>query len=80
MALFRLNERVCGTTGLMRRMMHMCPEGAGEAERVLTAEFAQVSRVLESHAYLGSGTGSDAFGGADLAWAALTGSSSASTS
>ena len=71
MRLFRLNEWLFDTTKLMRRMMDMNNETVKAAEDVIFAEFDRVGSLLERHAYLGDGTGSDACDGADLAFSAL---------
>ena len=73
MRLFRLNEWLFDTTKLMRRMMDMSNETVKAAEDVIFAEFDRVGSLLERHAYLGDGSGGDAFGGADLAFSALVG-------
>ena len=57
----------------MRRMMDMSNETVKAAEDVIFAEFDRVGSLLERHAYLGDGSGGDAFGGADLAFSALVG-------
>ena len=68
MRLFRLNEWLFDTTKIMRRMMDMRGETVKTAEDVIFLEFDRVGSLLERHAYLGDGSGSDAFGGADLAF------------
>lgn len=57
----------------MPQLMGIDARGAASAEKTLREAFAVASAVLEAHRFLGRGGGSEIFGGADLAFCALTG-------
>lgn len=73
MILHDILESTLQITWFMKRMMFMTPQDVAKAEERILAEFDLISNVLEKHAYLGDGTGSSQFGGADIAFSALSG-------
>ena len=66
-------ERTMQITWFMKRMMFMTPQDVAEAEQRILNEFERISKILETFDYLGDGTGSSTLGGADIAFAALSG-------
>lgn len=66
-------EWAMNITRLMEKMMFMTPKEVEKAEERIQKEFELVSSILDKHKYLGDGTGSDTFGGADIAFSALAG-------
>lgn len=57
----------------MPRLMELTQPAVDAAVARLRRSFEAVSTVLAGDPYLGSGSGGEAFGGADLAWSALVG-------
>jgi hypothetical protein len=66
-------ERMMSLTYFMKLMMKMTPEEVATAELRIKKEFDRVSTILQENSYLGDGTGSSTFGGADIAFSALAG-------
>jgi hypothetical protein len=74
MLLFDLFETTMKiSTRIMPELMGVDDSGADSAEAIIREAFDKASATLETHPFLGSGRGSAEFGGADLAFAALTG-------
>jgi hypothetical protein len=66
-------ECMMNVTWFMKQMMKMTPEEVAMAEQRIKEEFERVSTILQENAHLGDGTGSTSFGGADIAFSALSG-------
>ena len=66
-------ERCFKITREMRSLMDLTPEGAEVAARTIARHFEEASLVLAGDPYLGNGGGGESFGGADMAFAAITG-------
>jgi hypothetical protein len=73
MTIFDGLEKLFKITHAMKKMMNLTSTGASAAGKQVLVQCGKVSKILESHPYLGSGSGGDVFGGADLAWSALMG-------
>ena len=72
MALFDLSEAIGATRPTIQQWLGTDETAVRAAEERLRARFQATSDILTTDPYLGAGAGDDDFGGADLAWAALT--------
>ena len=73
MCAYDLFVRYLGMHATMLELMGMNEQSAAAARELLLESFESVSNTLAEMPYLGEGGGAEAFGGGDLAWAALVG-------
>ena len=64
-------EKLFKVTSIMRSLMALNDEQVAISSERIIDVFQKCDEILASHRYLGSGSGSDTFGGADLAFSAL---------
>lgn len=69
--LFDLCESFLQVKKKMTKLMNLTPTGAQEAALTIRGQLAKVGAVLENHPYLGTGSGGQTFGGADVAFCSL---------
>ncbi|GMH54164.1 hypothetical protein TrST_g5769 [Triparma strigata] len=64
-------EKLFKVTSVMRSLMALNDEQVSISSERIIEVFQKCNEILARHQYLGSGSGSDTFGGADLAFSAL---------
>jgi hypothetical protein len=73
MLIFDVCEYVFKFSSVMTRVMDLSDEGGTDAVGTIEASFEIIENVLKEHQYLGDGTGSSTFGGADISFSSLSG-------
>ena len=73
MRLFDAWEALFQPSAYIREWLGCSPQGAAAAEATISRVFESISDVLVESPWLGSGTGAEDMGGADVAFAALAG-------